>query len=188
MLGTKLILFSYRKLCWWSLCTTTQKYGNQLINMLPTFIDEVLLHPGEQDPVFRAATQAFAFPGVLDHTAIVIFHRDKLGNELGEQLALSTPFLPWGLHLPRCEDCSTTTWVGCKSRAGPVAGVTEVKICCFACNREGVVYLPRNAKVLQQDILDEKVYMRLAYPPARRVEWKKDKGRGVPQTGMKPKT
>lgn len=169
----KLISFSYRKLCWWSICTTTQKYGNQLVNMLPIFVDEVLLHPGEPDPVFRAATKAFAIPGVLDHTAIVIFHQDQLGNELGEQLTLSTPFLPWGLHLPQCENCSTTMWVCCKSKAGPMVSETQVKICCSGCDRGGVVYRPPNAKVLQQDILDEKVYMRLTYPPAGRVEWER---------------
>ena len=133
----KLISFSYRKLCWWSICTTTQKYGNQLVNMLPIFVDEVLLHPGEPDPVFRAATKAFAIPGVLDHTAIVIFHQDQLGNELGEQLTLSTPFLPWGLHLPQCENCSTTMWVCCKSKAGPMVSETQVKICCSGCNWGG---------------------------------------------------
>jgi hypothetical protein len=170
----KLILFFYRKMCSWSICITTEKSGNQLVNMLPRFVDEVFLHPGEQDPVFRAATQAFAMPGVLDHTAIVVFHVDKLGNDIADQLTLSTPFLPWGLPLQPCKKCSTMLWVSCQGRKGPKPHEKMVTICCTMCKNWGISYRPTDAKVLQQDILDEKLYMRLTYLPGKgggRLEW-----------------
>ena len=174
-IGNEAHLFSNRKLFSWSLCTTTKKYGNQLVNMLPMFVDEVFLHPGESDAVFRAATQAFAIPGVLDHTAITIFHSDKLGNDRAEQLTLSTPFFPWGVCLPPCTDCFTTHLVCCKSRSGPTTKEKQVTICCFACKKLGVVYKPTNARVIQQDIHHERLYMRLTYPSRGRVEWKASK-------------
>lgn len=169
--GEEAHLFSSRKHFSWSICTTTKKYGNQLVHALPLFLDVVFLHPAEWDPVFRAATQAFAIPGVLNHTAITIFHSDKLGNAVAEQLALSTPFLPWGVHVPPCNDCSTALLVCCKSRSGPTTNEKQVTICCFKCNKLGVVYRPTNARVIQQDIPDEKLFMRLTYPPRSRVQW-----------------
>jgi len=152
--------------------------------MLPQFVDEVFLHPGEQDPIFRAATQAFALPGVLDHTAILIFYRDKLRNDIAEQLTLSTPFLPWGLQLQPCEKCSTVLWVSCQGKTGPTPNATQVSVCCVHCRILGVAYRPSDAKVLQQDILDEKLYMRLTYLPGNgRLEW--EKRGGIPGTGIK---
>jgi hypothetical protein len=157
--------------------------------MLPRFIDEVFLHPGERDPVFQAATKAFAIQGVLDYTALVIFHVDKLGKDIAEQLSISTPFLPWGLTLPLCKICSTAMWMCCKGRKGPKPHELQAAICCLSCNRTGIAYRPTDAKVLQQIFLDDRLYMRLTYPPSRRIEWESQGGGEVPggRIGIKSK-
>jgi hypothetical protein len=153
------------------MCTSTEKFGNVLIHMLPLFLDEFFLHPGEKNPVIRAATKAFSIPGVLDNTAINIFHSNKGGNLKGQQLALSTPYLPWGIPLPPCSTCFSALLVRCMRTSGPTPSEKVVGIQCRMCNRLGVASKPKDAVVIRQDAPDGRLYMQLTYPSTGRVVW-----------------
>jgi hypothetical protein len=153
------------------MCTSTEKFRNVLIHMLPLFLDESFLHTGEKNPVIRAVTKAFSIPGMLDNTVINIFHSNKGGNLKGQQSALSTPYLPWGIPLQPCSTCFSALLVHCMHTSGLMPSKKVVGIQCCMCNCLGIASKPKDAIVIWQDALDGRLYMQLTYPSTERVVW-----------------
>jgi hypothetical protein len=119
-----------------------------VLQCLPLFVDEFFLHhPGEiSDFLFSTVLGSFGTLGVLDHTSILITHRKK-ESIVTEELALSTPYLPWGRRLPPCPSCSSSTWVRCKAGHGPRSG-GNVKVICELCKSQGEASRPDDVRFL----------------------------------------
>lgn len=113
-------------------------------------MDELLLHHHPQwaeEALFSAALQSFGIPGVLDHTSVLIAHPNIEGRIITKELALSTPYLPWGLQLPPCPNCSTNMWVTCKGGNGPKSE-KAIAVWCALCKCQGMAAKPPQAQVI----------------------------------------
>jgi hypothetical protein len=139
-------------------------------------VDEIWLHPGSDDAVFCSAVKSLANPGVLNHTSIVIMQMKGDGNLINmEELALSTPSLPWGLHLLPCPNCCTPKFMCCTKNRGPRYHDKSIKVKCKKCQRQGTALQPMNAEVLRgSDVqVEGLVYVRLRHPVSLVVvDWK----------------
>jgi hypothetical protein len=138
-------------------------------------VDEIWLHPGSKDAVFSSAVKSFATSGVLDHTSIVITEMDKQGNVATVELALSTPFLSWGLRLPPCPQCQIAMYMRYSKNSGPRPNNKAIMVQCKKCQHEAKILLPKNVKVLSGSDIDVKglVCVHLSHPiSCMLLDWK----------------
>jgi hypothetical protein len=163
-------------------------YGNQILQCLPQFVDEMFLHDHPErleKALFSAAVQSFGITGVLDHTSILLTFRGVKGQVVTHELALSTPYLPWGLRLPSCLNCLTNLWVKCKAGQGPKSDSEKsITIWCERCKQQGTATKASNVKVLPKYDAPTVSIVRLEHPNVDlAVEWEQAVSSGKKKQG-----